>query len=73
MSSIARTVIYSITSEDRAVVTAMLVEAVTWVLLMALARAQRVLVTSLEDNTMPVFEVFDPEADQVLGLVTLYT
>ena len=45
---------------------------VSWVLLVALARAQRVLVTSLEDNTLPVFEVFDPEADQVLGLVTLH-
>ena len=44
---------------------------VSWVLLVALARAQRVLVTSLEDNTLPVFEVFDPEADQVLGLVFL--
>ena len=45
---------------------------VSWVLLVALARAQRVLVTSLEDNTLPVFEVFDMEADQVLGLVTLH-
>ena len=53
-------------------VTAMLAAGVSWVLLVALARAQRVLVTSLEDNTLPVFEVFDPEADQVLGLVTLH-
>ena len=50
----------------------MLAAGVSWVLLVALARAQRVLVTSLEDNTLPVFEVFDPEADQVLGLVTLH-
>ena len=50
----------------------MLAAGVSWVLLVALARAQRVLVTSLEDNTLPVFEVFDPEADQVLDLVTLH-